>query len=89
LLANENLILEYFAFSGNNLLKGEFWTVITSLFLHADLLHLLGNMLFLYVFGNTLEEDLGPKKTLGAFFFGGGLSFLLSLFFYDPATIMI
>ncbi len=89
LLVNENLVLEYFAFSGDNLFKGEFWTIITSLFLHANLLHLLGNMLFLYVFGNTLEEDLGATKTLSAFFLGGALSFLLSLFFYDPATPMI
>jgi membrane associated rhomboid family serine protease len=81
--------MENLAFSLDNLLKGKVWTVITSLFLHADPLHLLGNMLFLYVFGNTIEEDLGPKKTVGAFFLGGVLSFLLSLFFYDPATPMI
>jgi len=88
-LANPDLVLEHLAFSLDNLLKGKVWTVITSLFLHADPLHLIGNMLFLYVFGNTIEEDLGSKKTVGAFFLGGVLSFLLSLFFYDPATPMI
>lgn len=46
-------------------------------------------MLFLYVFGNTMEEDLGATKTLGAFFFGGVASFLLSLLFYNPATPLI
>jgi membrane associated rhomboid family serine protease len=46
-------------------------------------------MLFLYVFGNTIEEDLGAKKTLGAFFVGGIASFLLSLIFYDAATPLI
>jgi membrane associated rhomboid family serine protease len=88
-LSNPDVILEYLAFSGNNLLKGRVWTLITSLFLHADLLHLVGNMLFLYVFGNTIEEDLGATKTLGAFFVGGVLSFLLSLLFYDAATPLI
>jgi membrane associated rhomboid family serine protease len=88
-LSNPDVILQYLAFSGVNLLKGRVWTLITSLFLHADLLHLLGNMLFLYVFGNTLEEEFGSAKTLGVFFFGGVLSFLLSLFFYDAATPLI
>jgi membrane associated rhomboid family serine protease len=88
-LSNPDVILEYLAFSGNNLLKGRVWTLITSLFLHADILHLAGNMLFLYVFGNTIEEDLGANRTLGAFFFGGIVSFLLSLLFYDAATPLI
>ena len=88
-LSDPDLFLEYFAFSLDNLLEGKVWTVITSLFLHVDPLHLIGNMLFLYVFGNTIEEDLGSKKTVGAFFLGGVLSFLLGLFFYDPATPMI
>ena len=87
--SNTDLSLEFLAFSGVNLLKGRVWTLITSLFLHADLLHLLGNMLFLYVFGNTIEEDLGPKRTLGAFFFGGIASFLLSLLFYDATIPLI
>ena len=88
-ISNPDIVLEYLAFSGDNLLKGRAWTLITSLFLHADLLHLLGNMLFLYVFGNTIEEDLGASKTLGAFFVGGIVSFLLSLLFYDAATPLI
>jgi rhomboid protease GluP len=88
-LSPPDVILEYLAFSGDNLLKGRVWTLITSLFLHADILHLAGNMLFLYVFGNTLEEDLGATKTLGTFFFGGVVSFLLSLLFYDPTIPLI
>jgi membrane associated rhomboid family serine protease len=87
--SNPDVILEYLAFSGVGLLSGKVWTLVTSLFLHADIWHLVGNMLFLYVFGNTVEEDLGPKKTLGVFFFGGILSFLLSLLFYDPAVPLI
>ena len=88
-LSNPNVTLEYLAFSGDNLLNGRVWTLVTSLFLHADILHLAGNMLFLYVFGNTIEEDLGATKTLGTFFFGGIASFLLSLLFYNPATPLI
>jgi membrane associated rhomboid family serine protease len=88
-LSNPDVVLQYLAFSGDNLLMGRAWTLVTSLFLHADILHLAGNLLFLYVFGNTVEEDLGATKTLGPFFFGGIVSFLLSLLFYNPATPLI
>jgi membrane associated rhomboid family serine protease len=46
-------------------------------------------MVFLYVFGNTIEEDLKAKKTLAAFFFGGFVSFLLSLLFYGSSIPMV
>jgi len=88
-LSNPDVPLEYLAFSGNNLLNGRVWTLVTSLFLHADILHLAGNMLFLYIFGNTLEEEFGTTKTLGVFFIGGILSFLLSLLFYNWSTPLI
>ncbi len=87
--SNQDVILKYLAFSGVNLLNGKVWTLITSLFLHADILHLAGNMLFVYIFGNTIEEELGATRTLGAFFLGGVLSFPLSLLFYDWATPLI
>ena len=86
---NPELTTEYLAFSGENLLKGRVWTLFTALFLHADLTHLLGNMLFLFVFGNTLEKELGAEKTLLAFFVGGTISFLLGIFFYEPQTFLI
>lgn len=88
-LFNSDLIVEYLAFSGSNLLKGRVWTLITSLFIHGDIMHLVGNMLFLYIFGNTLEEELGAKKTLAAFFVGGIVTFPLSLIFYDWSTPLI
>jgi membrane associated rhomboid family serine protease len=37
----------------------EFFTLISSQFLHADLIHLVGNMWFLFIFGNNVEERLG------------------------------
>ncbi len=41
-------------------------------FLHADLLHLIGNMLFLFVFGNAVEDRLGKIGYL-AFYLAGGV----------------
>lgn len=88
LYANEETI-DYVAFSGENLLKGRVWTILTSLFLHNDPTHLIGNMIFLYIFGNTLENELGEKWTLIPFFIGGTGSFLLSIFFYEPTIYLI
>ena len=58
------------------------WTVVTAIFIHANMIHLLGNMIFLYVFGNTLEGVADARKMLSAFFLGGILSFPLSLPFF-------
>ena len=84
-----SLLFDYLAFSKGNILSGKVWTPVTALFVHGSPLHLVGNMIFLYVFGNTLEEELKSGKTLAAFFLGGIGSFLLSLFFYPPDTSMI
>ena len=84
-----DLAIEYLAFSGQNLFRGRVWTSFTALFVHADLMHLLGNMLFLFVFGNTLENEPKAKKTLSAFFAGGIVTCLLGTFFYEPSTFLI
>jgi membrane associated rhomboid family serine protease len=43
-----------------NILHGEqIYTLFTSMFMHANLLHLFGNMLFLYVFGDNVEDVFG------------------------------
>jgi len=47
------------------------WQLITSMFLHADFLHILFNSLFLLVFGPPLEERLGWKEYLFLYFLTG------------------
>lgn len=37
-------------------------TLITSMFLHGGLLHLLGNMLYLWIFGNNIEDSMGHGR---------------------------
>jgi membrane associated rhomboid family serine protease len=39
-----------------------FLTLLTSMFMHGGFAHLLGNMLFLWIFGNNVEDILGPFK---------------------------
>src|ERR1700741_4297781 len=58
----------------NNSCHGpESWGVswITSMFLHGSWDHILGNMLFLYIFGKNVEDAFGPLRYL-AFYFAGG-----------------
>jgi len=47
------------------ILRGQrLYTVFTSMFLHADLIHLGGNMLYLYVFGDNVEDTFGRGRYL-------------------------
>ncbi|RLG52799.1 MAG: rhomboid family intramembrane serine protease [Thermoproteota archaeon] len=39
-----------------------YYTPITSMFLHGDWMHLLGNMLYLYIFGDNIEDACGRAK---------------------------
>lgn len=82
-------IVDILAYSGQNLLKGKIWTLFTALFIHSDPTHLIGNMIFLYIFGNTLENELGETWVIVPFFIGGTSSFLISTIFYDPTTYLI
>ena len=59
--------------------------VIGSLFLHAGWSHLLGNMLFLWIFGNNVEDRLGRLAYLG-FYLGGGLLAALAQVLVDPTS---
>lgn len=52
---------------------GEDWplTALTSMFMHGSWLHLLGNMLFLWIFGNNIEDALGRIRYLLFYLVGG------------------
>jgi len=47
-------------------------TILTSMFLHGGWMHLLGNMLFLWVFGDNMEDEMGHGGFL-AFYIAGGI----------------
>lgn len=46
-------------------------TIITSMFLHGGIMHLAGNMLFLWIFGDNLEDLMGHVKYLGFYLLSG------------------
>lgn len=46
-------------------------TIFTAMFMHAGLLHIGGNMLYLWIFGNNIEDRLGPLRYLGFYLIAG------------------
>ena len=62
-------------------------TVFTSMFMHGSLLHLGGNMLFLWIFGGNIEDSMGRPRFV-AFYLLGGVVALLAQVAIDPdATV--
>ena len=63
----------------------EVLTLITSQFLHGGWLHLLGNMLFLWIFGNNIEDRFGRLRFL-LFYLAGGIAAGLAQVAIDPES---
>ena len=53
------------------------------MFMHGGLLHLLGNMLFLWIFGNNIEDSMGRPRFI-VFYLAGGLAALAAQTLIDP-----
>lgn len=82
------LLLEWGALSGDlhswprlleSLREGHLARLVTALFLHADWAHLLGNLLFLLIFGLPAERAMGPWRLLGLFLLGGAVANLATV----------
>ena len=62
-------------------------TLLTSMFMHGGWLHLLGNMLYLWIFGDNIEDNFGHFKFL-LFYFISGLVAAFAQIFADPNSII-
>jgi len=62
-------------------------TIFTSLFLHADIWHLLGNMYFLLVFGDNTEDALGRLPYLGLLLLGQVLGSVCHAAFFPSSKV--
>jgi membrane associated rhomboid family serine protease len=72
---------------GQQLGDGAPWwvTIFTSMFLHGGFLHLAGNMLFLWIFGGTIEDSMGRARFL-TFYLLGGVVALGGQVLVDPGS---
>lgn len=64
---------------------GEYRGLVSHMFLHAGFLHLAGNMLFLWIFGDNLEDQLGDLGFL-IFYTASGLVAAFAQILPDPAS---
>ena len=62
-------------------------TVFTSMFSHAGLLHLGGNMLFLWIFGNNVEDSMGPVRFVVFYLLGGIAALALQTLINPDSTV--
>ena len=99
LIANIAIFLGYYSlFSGNERLLARFFfewglvpanasvaTFFTSMFLHGGVMHLAGNMLFLWVYGDNLEDQMGHAGFL-LFYLLSGLAAAGAQFLADPTS---
>jgi membrane associated rhomboid family serine protease len=60
-------------------------SVVTAMFMHGSWEHVLGNMLFLWIFGNNIEDRLGRRRFL-VFYLLGGLTAALLQFLSGPGS---
>jgi membrane associated rhomboid family serine protease len=82
LMANATVPMRVPAFLAGHLgFKMAFYPMFTSMFLHGGLMHLLGNMLFLYVFGDNVEDYFGHLPYLLFYLFCGVASGMVHVLF--------
>ncbi len=89
-LTNEDLGLFYQTYSTipQYILEGHHYgTLISSMFLHGGWMHLLGNMLFLWVFADNIEATIGNFPFLLFYLVGGVLASLAHVFFNVDSVI--
>jgi membrane associated rhomboid family serine protease len=62
-------------------------TIFSSMFMHGSVVHLLGNMLFLWIFGNNVEDYLGGKKFLFFYLICGISAAFTQILFNSDSTV--
>jgi membrane associated rhomboid family serine protease len=78
----------FMAFTGKyELLPYNILTVFTSMFLHGGFIHLGGNMLYLWIFGNNIEDSMGHGRFI-FFYVCSGIAAALFQLLYDPSSVV-
>jgi rhomboid family protein len=62
-------------------------TIFTAMFMHGGFLHIIGNMLFLWIFGNNVEDAMGPLKFLVFYLLSGIAALALQVAFNTDSTV--
>lgn len=84
IIPDNNLVyLKWGSDFGPLTLSGDYWRLVTNIFIHFGIIHLLMNMYCLYIIGGYLEPMLGRVKFIAAYFCTGILASLTSLWWHS------
>ncbi|XES78514.1 MAG: rhomboid family intramembrane serine protease [Candidatus Bathyarchaeia archaeon] len=79
LVTSDLMVWQWGQVNGLILIYGWWWQLFTSMFVHATIIHLVGNMFFLLIFGLRAEEMFSLPEYLAIYILGGLVGNLLSL----------
>ena len=86
-LTTSDAILAALGQINSNVWSGEVWRLFTAIFVHADILHIFGNMFFLLIFGLRAEDMFDIREYLLIYFLSGLSGGLLTLAW--PGTLSV
>jgi len=81
-----NTLLQYGQFN-LSVWNGEYWQLLTSIFVHVDIIHLALNTLFLIIFGFRAEELFTTEEYFSVYMLAGLSGSLLTLILMSPLTL--
>ncbi len=83
-------LLGIFSYAHGTVNATPVFTIFTSMFLHGGFAHLAGNMIYLWIFGNNVEDAMGPLRFLSFYLLSGSIAALAQVFTTsDPTIAMI
>ncbi|MFM7375653.1 MAG: rhomboid family intramembrane serine protease [Chthoniobacterales bacterium] len=89
MITGRQQLLGLLALSGDGLARGWWWTAVTHLFVHANLLHLAVNVMGLWFLGPEVETMLGRARYLTLYLVSGVAGGLLQTFFSAPQSELV
>lgn len=82
-----NFIMEYGAIPLEIANFQDLYTLLSSMFIHGGLFHLIGNMIFLWIFGDNIEATIGSPHYLLFYLMGGIIASIVHVYFNADVRI--
>ncbi len=87
LMGGDAFVLEWSEIP-STIIAGHRWiTILTSMFMHAGWMHIIGNMVFLWAFGPEVEDAMGPLQYLAFYLLSGLVASLSQLALMSHSTV--
>ena len=87
--SNSQVLIDHFALSPNLFAGESIWGVVTYMFLHGSTAHLFGNMVYLYIFGDNVEDKLGRRNFLKLYLLSGVAGGVAQVIFAGPEGLSV